>query len=79
VIIQATTSPSTGASPAKKDAGAQQLTPLEKMLLNAGPVRSDGSDKFFGMENVRDPEHKKPTLICSHPTSSAVWQYVVSI
>ena len=32
-----------------------ELTPLEKMLLNAGPIRPDGSDKFFGMENVRDP------------------------
>ncbi|KFY40823.1 hypothetical protein V494_03298 [Pseudogymnoascus sp. VKM F-4513 (FW-928)] len=28
-----------------------ELTPLEKMLLNAGPIRPDGSDKFFGMEN----------------------------
>ncbi|KFY85563.1 hypothetical protein V500_08334 [Pseudogymnoascus sp. VKM F-4518 (FW-2643)] len=28
-----------------------ELTPLEKMLVNAGPIRPDGSDKFFGMEN----------------------------
>jgi ubiquitin carboxyl-terminal hydrolase 9/13 len=28
------------------------MTPLEKMLLDSGPVRGDGSDKFFGMENV---------------------------
>jgi ubiquitin carboxyl-terminal hydrolase 9/13 len=27
------------------------MTPLEKMLLDSGPVRGDGSDKFFGMEN----------------------------
>jgi ubiquitin carboxyl-terminal hydrolase 9/13 len=28
------------------------LTPLEKLLADAGPVRGDGSDKFFGFENV---------------------------
>lgn len=28
------------------------LTPLEKMLLDAGPLRDDGSDKFWGLENV---------------------------
>ncbi|KAL3419031.1 ubiquitin carboxyl-terminal hydrolase creB [Phlyctema vagabunda] len=28
-----------------------EITPLVKMLQNAGPVRPDGSDKFFGMEN----------------------------
>ncbi|KAI0460040.1 hypothetical protein F5B21DRAFT_127934 [Xylaria acuta] len=27
------------------------MTPLEKMLQNAGAIRPDGSDKFFGMEN----------------------------
>jgi hypothetical protein len=32
------------------------MTPLEKMLHDSGPVRNDGSDKFFGMENVRIPE-----------------------
>ncbi|KAL9611529.1 MAG: hypothetical protein Q9167_003813 [Letrouitia subvulpina] len=44
-------SPSTGSAPAKKDTSASPLTPLEKHLLNAGPIRDDGSDKFFGMEN----------------------------
>ncbi|KAL1953787.1 hypothetical protein VTO42DRAFT_2248 [Malbranchea cinnamomea] len=39
-------------SPAKKDQGPPPLTPLQKMLLDAGPLRGDGSDKFFGMENV---------------------------
>lgn len=28
------------------------MTPLEKMLTELGPIRTDGSDKFFGMENV---------------------------
>jgi hypothetical protein len=32
------------------------MTPLEKMLHDSGPVRNDGSDKFFGMENVRISE-----------------------
>jgi hypothetical protein len=27
---------------------------LEKLLTDAGPIRRDGSDKFFGFENVRD-------------------------
>lgn len=27
-------------------------TPLQKLLSDAGPLKSDGSDKFFGMENV---------------------------
>ncbi|KAL8938746.1 MAG: hypothetical protein Q9216_003733 [Gyalolechia sp. 2 TL-2023] len=44
-------SPSVGSSVSKKDPNAPPLTPLEKHLLDAGPVRSDGSDKFFGMEN----------------------------
>ncbi|KAK4984916.1 hypothetical protein LTR66_008333, partial [Elasticomyces elasticus] len=45
-------SPAIGASSAKKDPNAPQLTSLEKHLVDAtGPVRSDGSDKFFGFEN----------------------------
>ncbi|KAK0657298.1 hypothetical protein B0T16DRAFT_452779 [Cercophora newfieldiana] len=35
----------------KKDEPAPELTPLDKMLQNAGPLREDGSDKFFGLEN----------------------------
>ncbi|PVH98184.1 cysteine proteinase [Periconia macrospinosa] len=45
------TSPATSQTPAKKDPNAPQLTPLEKLLADAGPVRDDGSDKFFGFEN----------------------------
>lgn len=52
-LAQGTTSPSVGSSPSKKDATSQPQTPLEKLLSNAGPIRKDGSDKFFGMENVR--------------------------
>ncbi|TVY20608.1 putative ubiquitin carboxyl-terminal hydrolase creB [Lachnellula arida] len=42
------TSPSKG----KKDAEPEpEITPLVKMLQHAGPIRNDGSDKFYGMEN----------------------------
>ncbi|KAL7896337.1 hypothetical protein HDV63DRAFT_246261 [Trichoderma sp. SZMC 28014] len=37
--------------PKKKDEIVPELTPLEKMLQNAGPLREDGTDKFFGFEN----------------------------
>ncbi|KAI0383758.1 cysteine proteinase [Hypomontagnella monticulosa] len=35
----------------KKEEATPEVTPLEKMLQNAGTLRQDGSDKFFGMEN----------------------------
>ncbi|KAI3323459.1 cysteine proteinase [Xylariaceae sp. AK1471] len=35
----------------KKEETLPEMTPLEKMLQNAGAIRPDGSDKFFGMEN----------------------------
>ncbi|KAK5987567.1 putative ubiquitin carboxyl-terminal hydrolase creB [Cladobotryum mycophilum] len=35
----------------KKDETAPELTPLERMLVNAGPLREDGTDRFFGFEN----------------------------
>ncbi|GAW16098.1 hypothetical protein ANO14919_055210 [Xylariales sp. No.14919] len=35
----------------KKEEPPVEMTPLEKMLQNAGTLRPDGSDKFFGMEN----------------------------
>ena len=52
MLKQGGSSPSNSNSWAKKDPNAQQQTPLEKLLLDAGPLRNDGSDKFFGMENV---------------------------
>jgi ubiquitin carboxyl-terminal hydrolase 9/13 len=48
-------SPATGSIPIKKDPNAPEPTPLEKLLVNAGPLRGDGSDKFFGFENVSPP------------------------
>ncbi|KAL9130823.1 MAG: hypothetical protein Q9217_001075 [Psora testacea] len=44
-----------GSSPLKKDSTAPQLNLLERHLLDAGPVREDGSDKFWGLENVCIP------------------------
>lgn len=51
-FMQGVSGPSSGSSPTKKDPNAPPKTPLEKLLTNAGPLRGDGSDKFFGMENV---------------------------
>lgn len=34
-----------------KDESSLDLTPVEKLLQHAGPIRHDGSDKFFGLEN----------------------------
>ncbi|KAF2468200.1 cysteine proteinase [Lindgomyces ingoldianus] len=44
-------SPASSNTPAKKDPHLPQPTPLEKLLADAGPLRGDGSDKFFGFEN----------------------------
>lgn len=41
-----------GAHGGKKDANVSQATPLERLIADAGPIREDGGDKFFGMENV---------------------------
>ncbi|KAF2756609.1 cysteine proteinase [Pseudovirgaria hyperparasitica] len=43
--------PSAKEAPVKKDPNTPQPTPLELMLADAGPIRNDGSDKFFGIEN----------------------------
>ncbi|KAH7137189.1 hypothetical protein B0J13DRAFT_73597 [Dactylonectria estremocensis] len=43
--------PSKDAVSKKKEEPVLDLTPLEKMLQNAGPVRDDGTDRFFGLEN----------------------------
>nr|UWK20429.1 ubiquitin thiolesterase [Trichoderma rubi] len=54
--IKSASTPSTAQTtkevvPKKKDEVAPELTPLEKMLQNAGPLREDSTDKFFGFEN----------------------------
>lgn len=42
---------------AKKDPNAPVPTPLEKHLADVAgqPIRPDGSDKYFGFENVSRP------------------------
>ncbi|GJC80207.1 putative ubiquitin carboxyl-terminal hydrolase creB [Colletotrichum liriopes] len=61
-----TSSPTSKDAPNKKvkEEPPPELTPLEKMLQNAGPLREDGTDKFFGLENVnvtiRPPVAKEP-------------------
>lgn len=51
-FVQGPPTPSVGATPAKKEPPVPPVTPLEKMLQDMGAIREDGSDKFFGMENV---------------------------
>uniref|UniRef100_L7IZT3 ubiquitinyl hydrolase 1 n=1 Tax=Pyricularia oryzae (strain P131) TaxID=1143193 RepID=L7IZT3_PYRO1 len=41
----------------EKEEPPPELTPLEKLLQNAGAVREDGSDKFFGLENSALEDH----------------------
>lgn len=53
---QGPSAPTSGLGPPKKDPHAPPMTPLEKMLRDSGQVRIDGSDKFFGMENVSTPQ-----------------------
>ncbi|KAI1820136.1 cysteine proteinase [Xylaria intraflava] len=47
----ASSAPSTRDGVKKKEEPMPEMTPLEKMLQNAGAIRPDGSDKFYGMEN----------------------------
>jgi hypothetical protein len=62
-LAQAATAPSATAAPVKKEL-APQISPLEKRLQDMGSIRDDGSDKFFGMENVSLPRNRRarPTV-----------------
>lgn len=57
-------SPSTAVAPTKKDPNAPQPTPLEKLLAaDTSPIRADGSDKFFGFENVSQLRLGRPPCL----------------
>ncbi|BDD61208.1 hypothetical protein MAP00_006276 [Monascus purpureus] len=54
------------------------MTPLEKLLLDMGPIRGDGSDKFYGMENYGNTCYCNSILQClyySVPFREAVVNY----
>ena len=51
-LLQGSNPATVAATPAKKEPPAPGMTPLEKRLQDMGPIRDNGSDKFFGMENV---------------------------
>ncbi|EED24538.1 ubiquitin C-terminal hydrolase CreB [Talaromyces stipitatus ATCC 10500] len=57
-------SPTSNISSPKKDNHVLPITPLEKMLQDSGPVRADGSDKFFGMENYGNTCYCNSILQC---------------
>ena len=59
-----TSGPSAGTSPSKKDPNAPQPTALERHLLDAGPLREDGSDKFWGLENFGNTCYANSILQC---------------
>ncbi|KAL9063304.1 MAG: hypothetical protein Q9157_008311 [Trypethelium eluteriae] len=62
-------SPSNATAPTKKDPNIPQPSPLEKLLADAGPLRSDGSDKFFGFENVINYPSRSPHEILNRTQS----------
>ncbi|KAJ5482799.1 ubiquitin carboxyl-terminal hydrolase creB [Penicillium diatomitis] len=73
----APTNPSPAPAP-KKDAQTPQISPLEKRLQDMGPLRGDGSDKFFGMENYGNTCYCNSILQClyySVPFREAVINY----
>ncbi|KAG5929440.1 hypothetical protein E4U42_005907 [Claviceps africana] len=53
----------------KKDDVVFEMTPLERMLQHAGPLREDGSDRFFGFENFGNTWYE--LLCCVGPSSLA--------
>ncbi|KAI9679990.1 MAG: hypothetical protein M1817_005005 [Caeruleum heppii] len=72
--------PSASTSPAKKDPSAPPSTPLQKLLEGAGPIREDGSDKFFGMENFGNTCYCNSILQCLYytvPFRDQILQYPV--
>ncbi|KAJ5109137.1 hypothetical protein N7456_005812 [Penicillium angulare] len=74
----ATNTPSPAPPNPKKDPQTPQISPLEKRLQDMGPIRVDGSDKFFGMENYGNTCYCNSILQClyySVPFREAVINY----
>ncbi|KAJ6014479.1 hypothetical protein N7540_009070 [Penicillium herquei] len=74
----ATNTPSPAPPNPKKDPQPPQISPLEKRLQDMGPIRVDGSDKFFGMENYGNTCYCNSILQClyySVPFREAVINY----
>ncbi|KAJ5374699.1 Peptidase C19 ubiquitin carboxyl-terminal hydrolase 2 [Penicillium concentricum] len=70
--------PPATAPPVKKDLQVPQISPLEKRLQDMGPIREDGSDKFYGMENYGNTCYCNSILQClyySVPFREAVINY----
>ncbi|KAI9834750.1 MAG: hypothetical protein M1819_002836 [Sarea resinae] len=56
------TNATVGSSTVRKD--GPQPTPLERLLVDAGPLRNDGSDKFWGLENFGNTCYCNSILQC---------------
>jgi hypothetical protein len=62
----------------EKEEPAPELTPLERVLQNAGPLREDGSDKFFGLENVcHDGPASYMVRVANLWVLCTVWKHMV--
>ena len=60
----ASTGHSPALSPSKKDLNIPQTTPLERHIQDVGPLREDGSDKFWGLENFGNTCYANSILQC---------------
>lgn len=49
------------------------------MLQNAGPVRTDGTDKFFGLENVRRVQPSDPPLAVPPPSNGPLGTWLIIV
>lgn len=79
-FAQASNPPAT-APPVKKDLQVPQISPLEKRLQDMGSIRGDGSDKFYGMENVSLGLPRSrfgiAQSLTAFPRACLVWQHLL--